>query len=118
MTSGVFLDWSHMTGEEAGHFHEWGMSWLFLPADGPHRDVKEYAKPSPEALLIIQPSTTACRPPFCSLSPVPSTRKRHWVIELFADGAIPTIFNLKATRHKSKQTFWLPAWLMQFNILM
>lgn len=53
-----------------------------------------------------------------SLSPVPSTGKCRWVIELFADGTISTIFNLKATHHKSKQTFLRPEWLMQFNILM
>lgn len=35
----------------------------FSRLDDPHRDVEEYAKPSLEAQLIIQPPSTPCRPP-------------------------------------------------------
>ena len=63
---------------------EWATHFSRL--DDPHHDVEEYAKPSPEAQMIIQPPFTQCRPPpSCSLSPVPSTRKHQWVIELFAE---------------------------------
>lgn len=85
----------------------------FSRAWDPHRDIEEYAKPSPEILLIIQSMYTLPPPyPRCPLQEI-----HHWVIELSADGTIPTIFNLKAICHKSKQTIQLPGWLMQCNTL-
>lgn len=116
---GVFLDWSHMTGEEADHFHEWGMRRTFLPRGRPPPRRWKVCKALPRGSvnystppqLHVHPSSAPY--PLCPLQ-----EKRHWLIELFADGTIPTIFNFKTTPHKSKQTFLLPEWLMQFNIFM
>lgn len=90
----------------------------FSHTDGTRHDVEEYAKPSLEDWLIIPPPYPLFHalPHNCSLylSSLPSVRKCLWKIELFANGTISIIFNLKAIHYKSKQTFMLPKWLVRF----